>query len=177
MLDGTTTDDFAPADGAGVDNIDLAHLETLDPRIMRVWRAALGIWAVTIVPMPALVGLLTGTTMAMLSVTLLLAGVAAMALVHWPRARYESWGYRIRASDVVLRRGVWWKTVSVVPHARIQHVDTRRGPLERTVGLASVTIHTAGSVGGLLNIPGLEAGDAERLRDRLAALSGASDAV
>ncbi|NIQ53994.1 MAG: PH domain-containing protein, partial [Gammaproteobacteria bacterium] len=58
---------------------------------------------------------------------------------------------------------------SVVPHTRIQHVDVRRGPLDRWLGLARVVVFTAGSRGAMVEVPGLDAGDAEALRDRLIA--------
>ncbi len=64
-----------------------------------------------------------------------------------------------------------------MPHARIQHVDTRHGPIDRWLGLASLVVFTAGTRGAILAIPALEAAEAEDLRDRLAALSGSGDAV
>jgi membrane protein YdbS with pleckstrin-like domain len=65
----------------------------------------------------------------------------------------------------------------VVLHSRVQHVDTRQGPIERALGLATVVVFTAGTVGAMVAIPGLRPGDADLLRDRLVALSGSGDAV
>lgn len=154
-----------------------ADLERLDHRVVRLWRMSLAIWSAIFLSVSLVLGIVTGRVPALGLVTLAMTVVAAVIVVRWPAARYAGWGYVVRESDVVLRRGVWWTMVSIVPHARIQHVDTRRGPLERALRLASVTIHTAGSTGATLTIPGLDAARAEQLRDRLAALSGASDAV
>lgn len=101
----------------------------------------------------------------------------AAAVVGWPPARYRAWGFQLRDADVRVRRGVLWRTVSVVPHARIQHVDTRRGPLERRVGLARLVIYTAGTRGASVPILGLDEEAAERLREELATTSGLEDAV
>ncbi len=70
-----------------------------------------------------------------------------------------------------------FRTTSIVPHARIQHVDTRHGPIDRWLGLAGVVVFTAGNRGAILTIPALEAEEAEEIRDRLAAQSGVGDAV
>jgi len=57
--------------------------------------------------------------------------------------------------------------VSVIPYRRVQFVDTDQGPLERLLGLAQLVVHTA-SPGTAGWIPGLDAGQAEKLRERLA---------
>lgn len=111
---------------------------------------------------------------------LLLAVVVVLGLVLtivWPPARYRAWGFQVREGDLFVRRGVLSRTTSVIPHTRIQHVDTRSDLLERWLGLARVIVHTAGLRGTELIIPGLSAEEAETLRDRLAALGGAGDAV
>lgn len=106
------------------------------------------------------------------------AGTLALAnVLVVPRLRHRAWGFQLRESDLYLRYGVLFRTTSIVPHARVQHVDTRHGPLERWLGLAELVVFTAGVRGGIIAIPGLDRARAETLRDRLAALSGAGDAV
>lgn len=95
-----------------------------------------------------------------------MAGLAVINLV-WPFISYVHWGFALRHSDFLLRSGVIWKRVVSVPFARIQHVDSHAGPLERTFGVASLVIHTAGSQMGAVSIPGLPAERAEALRDYL----------
>ena len=48
----------------------------------------------------------------------------------------------VRDGEVDLQRGVLVRTRTLIPMARIQHVDTRRGPLERRFGLATVVLYT-----------------------------------
>ena len=49
-------------------------------------------------------------------------------------------------------------------------MDTRTSPLQRWLGLSSLVIYTAGTRGADVEIPGLTADDAERLREELAEL-------
>jgi uncharacterized protein len=105
------------------------------------------------------------------------AALAVATVVLVPPLRYRAWGFSLRDTDLYLRHGVWFRTTSIVPHARIQHVDTRHGPVERWLGLAELVVYTAGVRGAIISIPALERETAESLRDQLAALSGAGDAV
>lgn len=94
-------------------------------------------------------------------------------LALWlPALAFDRWGYALRGNDLLIRRGVILRSVTAIPLSRIQHVDTRQGPLEQWVGLARVQIHTASGVGGDGSIPGLELETAEALRDRLVEVKG-----
>lgn len=152
-------------------------LRNLDPRVIGLWRLGLLIrtfvftilvvFALRLIDLPVAPFLAAGTVFA----------VGIVLTVLWPPVQYRHWGFQVRDSDVFLRHGVLWRTTSVVPHGRIQHVDTQQGPIERSMGLASVVMFTAGTVGASLSIPGLVQKDAESLRERLAQLSGSDDAV
>lgn len=101
------------------------------------------------------------------------AGLAAtgvaLCLVH---RHWLAWGYAERDDDLLVRRGVLVRRTSVVPYGRMQYVDVTAGPLDRRLGLARVTLHTAAAASDAA-IPGLPAEEATRLRDRLAALGEA----
>jgi putative membrane protein len=57
-------------------------------------------------------------------------------------------GYAALPDEVVTRRGVLWRSVQVVPHARIQSLTVSQGPWERRRGVASVKlVSTPGPVG------------------------------
>jgi membrane protein YdbS with pleckstrin-like domain len=78
-----------------------------------------------------------------------------------------AWGYAERADDLLIRRGLLFRELVVVPYGRMQFVDVQAGPLERAFDVAQVQLHTA-SAGSDARIPGLSAAEAARLRDRLA---------
>jgi uncharacterized protein len=86
--------------------------------------------------------------------------------------RYRSWRYGERENDLVVMRGLLFRRVSVVPYGRMQFIDVTAGPVDRLFGLATVQLHTAAAASDA-RIPGLLRGDAEQLRDRLAAVGEA----
>jgi len=89
--------------------------------------------------------------------------------------RVGAWGYLEREDDLLVRRGVMVRRLSVVPYGRMQFVDVTAGPVERSFGLATVRLHTAAAASDA-RIPGLEAAEAARLRDQLAVFGEASAA-
>jgi membrane protein YdbS with pleckstrin-like domain len=86
-----------------------------------------------------------------------------------------SWAFSERAEDLLIRRGVLVQRLSLVPYGRMQFVDVSSGPLERSVGLATLRLHTAAAASDA-RIPGLPRAEAARLRDQLSALGGAQAA-
>ncbi|OYR79674.1 hypothetical protein DJ71_16175 [Halorubrum sp. E3] len=109
------------------------------------------------------------------------AGAVVLTLtVAHALLRYRRWSYEIREDAIYLDRGVITQVRTTVPLVRIQHVDSRRGPIERTVGLASCVVYTAGSRGADVRIPGLTPDGASDLREelkRLAIRADGEDAV
>ena len=101
----------------------------------------------------------------------------ALGVIAWivVGRRYRSWGYGEREDDLLVRRGVMFARLSVVPYGRMQFIDVTAGPLERAFGLATVRMHTAAAATDA-RIPGLEREEAARLRDRLAELGEAQAA-
>ena len=149
----------------------------LDPRLRRLWTLE---WAIA-----ALIAAAVTTTIAVLSAmadndraaytagvlgggaTLLLLALAAFQ----PRLAYRRFRYEIAELGLYVARGRLWRTWQVVPHARVQTVDTKRGPLERALGLVSVSVTTASAKGGTA-IPGLAPEVADRLVEELARRAG-----
>jgi membrane protein YdbS with pleckstrin-like domain len=86
--------------------------------------------------------------------------------------RVRAWGYAERDDDLLVRRGVMLRRLSVIPYGRMQFVDVTAGPLERAFGLSTVRMHTAAAASDA-RIPGLAGPEADRLRDRLTILGEA----
>lgn len=70
--------------------------------------------------------------------------VAVVVAMWYSRARYRAIGYRLTADHVVTREGVLTRTWWSVPMRKVQTVAVRRSPFQRRLGLASVSIDTAG---------------------------------
>jgi uncharacterized protein len=98
-------------------------------------------------------------------------GVVVLSAVadRFAGRRVRAWGFAERDEDLLVRRGVMFRRLSVIPYGRMQFVDVTAGPFERSFGLATVQMHTAAAASDA-RIPGLEAAEAARLRDQLTAL-------
>lgn len=94
----------------------------------------------------------------------LVIGIWCVAVV--PR-QVRAIGYAERDDDLLIRKGVMFRSLVVVPYGRMQYVDVQAGPLARKFRIAQVQLHTA-SPATDASIDGLEPAEAERLRDRLA---------
>ena len=121
----------------------------------------------------------------------LIAGVAGSAAIGlgvglglvvvgllWERflaRRVAAWGYAERHDDLMVKRGVLIRRQSVIPYGRMQFIDVTAGPVERSLGLATLRMHTAAAASDA-RIPGLDKADAAKLRDQLATLGEAQAA-
>ena len=71
--------------------------------------------------------------------------------------------------EFMIRSGVMFRSLTVIPYDRIQYVDLSVGPVDRHFGIASLTINTAAeSTSG--SISGLPSDKAAELRDFLSSV-------
>ena len=82
--------------------------------------------------------------------------------------QFEFTRWRLDGDGYALRRGRLWQQETFVPKSRVQHIDLQRGPIERRFGLSTLVVHTAGTRQNAVSTAGLDADDAEALRDHLA---------
>ncbi len=99
------------------------------------------------------------------------AALAVLALGIWSIGVVPLWRYAVHrweVTDEAVYTRVGWLTQEnrVAPISRVQTVDTERGPLERLLGLATVTVTTASSAGAV-RIEALDLDVAERTVTRL----------
>lgn len=95
--------------------------------------------------------------------------VAVLVWLLWliPR-QVRAMGYAEAEDDLLIRKGILFRSLTVVPYGRMQFVDVNAGPLDRRCGVAEVQLHTA-SAQTDAKISGLPPAEASRLRDRLTA--------
>jgi uncharacterized protein len=105
----------------------------------------------------------------------LLPVVAGLLWERFLARRVAAWGYAERNDDLMVRRGVLIRRQSVIPYGRMQFIDVTAGPVERSLGLATLRMHTAAAASDA-RIPGLDRAQAAKLRDQLAALGEAQAA-
>jgi hypothetical protein len=88
-------------------------------------------------------------------------------LHRWPEIEHRYASYRVDDQGIEIRGGVVWRSVVNVPRSRVQHTDVSQGPLERSYGLGTLTIFTAGTDHARVDLAGLEHATALAIRDHL----------
>ncbi len=104
--------------------------------------------------------------------------VACVAFGIW--LGYRRWKFtfwKLDETGLHVKRGKLWRKEILVPRSRVQHLDIERGPIERHYGLATLTVHTAGTRLHALRQPGFLDADAVALRDALVPASARNDDV
>lgn len=100
-----------------------------------------------------------------LPAAVLLTELIRLALI--PR-QVRAIGYAERDDDLLVRHGLLFQKLLVVPYGRMQYVDVAVGPIDRMLGLCKVKLHTA-APNATAEIPGLPLAEGARLREQLAA--------
>lgn len=167
------------ADAAGIDEkvLDVPHKLASIVRLQWIIRstiivAVLGVLASAIAYGIGMVTTsLTGTIEAATTVGATVFLLCALIGVVRAVLLYRSWRYVVRADSLYLGRGVFTRVRTVVPYVRVQHMDTKRSPLERLLGLSTLVVYTAGSRGADVTIPGLTPDRASTLQQRLERLT------
>lgn len=97
-------------------------------------------------------------------------GVAVMVIVQlleiilYPPIEYIQWQYMIAPDRIEIKKGIFYRTHTVIPVSRIQHVAVTQGIFQRPFNLSTVQIHTAGDV---MEIQELSTGVAEEICSHL----------
>lgn len=99
---------------------------------------------------------------------------AAMSLIALlqPVLAYMTWRYSMDDQLLIARYGILFREEKTIPISRLQHVDLRRGPIERMFSLATLVVFTAGTEGATFRVPGLSVARAQEMRDRILAARG-----
>jgi hypothetical protein len=155
---------------------DIAKIEWLrpSPRLATMRRAQVAAFTGLVAIVGAAIVLIHAHFWIAGIIVVVVAALGCVANVFAQR-RVRAWGYCEREDDLLVRRGVAFRRLSVVPYGRMQFVDVTAGPFERSFGLATVRMHTAAAASDA-RIPGLSEDDANHLRDQLAALGEAKAA-
>ncbi len=95
--------------------------------------------------------------------------VAILLILRIPARRYGARGYQISADRLRVVRGLLFRSDTVVPFGRVQHIDVEQGPLERFFGIATLTVHTAGNHNASVALPGLGEELAREMREEIRA--------
>ena len=100
-----------------------------------------------------------------------LVGLTAFsAILVAPERIYRRLGYSVDGGLLRVVRGWLFHTDTIVPFVRVQHIDVKRGPLDKMFGTATLVVHTAGTHNSIVSLPGLSPDTAATLRDDIRGL-------
>ena len=147
----------------------------LNPKVKSVWRINDAIWILlgyvcVVIPfaVAASADPAPWVSAALATCTAVFAALLVLFVVVLPPIRFVRWRYELHDDYLDIAKGIIWRKRYIIPFIRVQNTDTRQGPILRAFGLSSVTVATAA---GEHSIPGLEAEEANELRDRAAELA------
>lgn len=103
-----------------------------------------------------------------LLVFFVLLAVTLLVTFLIPHVRWKRWRYDINEHEIDFQHGLIIVQRTLVPVNRVQHVDTRQGPILRNYGLSNVTISTAATTH---EIPALTEENAATVRDQISRLA------
>lgn len=149
------------------DDADGEALTPLHPNFVKVVRLG---WAMAAIP-PVVVATILETR-GLLPRGAFLAPVlvlAALVIIRVPLRRYHARGYHMGPDRLRVVKGLLFRSDTVVPFGRVQHIDVHQGPVERFYGLGTLVLHTAGNHNSSVSLPGLGYDDALAMREEIRA--------
>ena len=144
--------------------------QKLSKSAINAWRISTMLFMFLVILLPLMIWLfsmLDGdpfSAWVMISITTVLVVAAGLAIFFIPEVRWQRWFYQVDEHEIDLQSGIVIITRTLVPVKRVQHVDTRQGPILRSFGLADVTISTAATTH---RIPALDEETADKVRDQI----------
>lgn len=109
-------------------------------------------------------------------------GVAAAAIIGglalaaaYQVARWQRFDYRLTEDTLDIESGVLSRRTREIPLRRVQNVDTSRNAVQRALGIAAVTVETAGGSDVEAELQYVSETEAERLRSEVGRLKRRRD--
>lgn len=143
---------------------------TLPRKSIAAWRISTALVSLFLFVIPLLLWLLyrfqddSGSWLLVAASALIIFIFTGLATFFLPEIRWRRWRYDVDKHEIDLQSGIIIITRTLVPVKRVQHVDTRQGPILRKFGLSDVTISTAATTH---RIPALDDETADRVRDEI----------
>jgi len=97
---------------------------------------------------------------------LVMALLGLWSILLAPR-RWARWGWAWTGKELHVASGWLVRSHTIVPAARVQHIDVTQGPVQRMFGVATLVLHTAGTAGSEVDLPGISRETAEEIRDAI----------
>jgi len=156
--------------------MDKSSSKKLAPSIIGVWRWGSALGYTFLFGLPIAYYIIFGWQeihlWLLIAIFLISTSLWILAVFIMPPVRWKRWRYSINQNEIDLLRGIIVRKETLIPLSRVQHVDTRQGPLLRWFNLSSVTISTAATTH---EIPGLDEVIADRVRKKISTYARLAD--
>ncbi len=130
----------------------MKEFSRVDKKAKTKWRVSRGIGLLFLAVVSAVAMLAVGSSGSAVATVVVgvICGVVLLLqlvnLIVYPIIEYIQWTYLIDDDRIEIKKGIFWRSHTVIPISRIQHVSSKSGPLQNAFKLATVEIHTAGGV-------------------------------
>lgn len=144
----------------------------INENAIKAWKLTGFFWGLFLYPLPGLLYYISTVEEAF---SFLIPAISApiafilhmLILFVFPRIRWSRWRYDVNEKGIDIQRGIIITKRTIVPINRIQHVDTKQGPIYRKFGLSSISMSTAATTH---EIPALDDETATSLRTMISEL-------
>ena len=144
---------------------DTPPLEPVEPAYRNVLRVGAAMFWLPMMIGSLVVDRLVLNELAIAGLAPVLIGLTAFsAILVTPERIYRRIGYSVDRLLLRVVRGWLFHTDTIVPFVRVQHIDVKRGPLDKLFGTATLVVHTAGTHNSIVSLPGLSPARAEAIR-------------
>lgn len=145
------------------------YFKKLSRSAVKAWRINGVLWSLVCWIVPIYLGVIkyggAGVSLwVVITVFAVVITLTVLLVYVLPELRWRQWKYRVDQHEIDLHHGIWFTRRTLVPVKRVQHVDTRQGPILRQYDLADVVISTAATTH---KIPALEENVADEVRQQI----------
>ena len=139
------------------------EFQLLPPAARSLIRLRLGVPAAVVALVLAVFAILAGVSGEVVLAVVAAVVIAAVVSLWWVCSNlvYKAYGWMLTPETVELRSGVIVHRHMVLPRSRVQNVTVSAGPIARSFGVTTVTVHSAGAKTPNISIPDVtnEVGD------------------
>ncbi len=148
------------------DTLAAAPIEPVEPAYRNVLRLGAAIFWLPVLLGSVVLDRLVLNELPIAGLAPVLVGLAAFsAILVAPDRIYRRIGYSVDRELLRVVRGWLFHTDTIVPFVRVQHIDVKRGPLDKLFGTATLVVHTAGTHNSIVSLPGLSPDRADAIRE------------
>lgn len=133
------------------------EFQRVDKKAKSAWRLTRLIWLIVLIIAGAAATLISygiDSELGLLAliVSALVVLIQLAVTIIYPVFEYIQWSYLITDDRIEIRKGIFWRSHTIIPVGRIQHVCTNEGVIQRAYKLSTVEIHTAGGMHQIVNL-------------------------